>query len=279
MSEAAKNPGPPVAPEGLRVTRPRKGAITRDEAERALEALRRGSWLGEGRYAKVENDDFTYLGELEYDGRTLLAALKQIVAKPGLLGALRALSPRRRARRQWRGAERIESLGIPTGAPVLLATGRLGRRRCDWLVLRHVPGTDLLNHLALEDLSVAEEHDAARRVGKLVATIDGYGWFNRDTKLSNLIRLPTGEIAAIDTVDIQRRPGRRVRMLRAMLAEAMGHDVLPRRTILMRALKEAVEEPREAWRELERFARRRGDRTRPRVNVLRERIPAMPPLK
>lgn len=241
----------------------------RDEAERALEALKRGSWIGEGRYAKVEGDDFTYLGELEFGGRTLLVALKQITAKRGAIGWLRSLSPRRRARRQWRGAEQLEMLGVPTGSPVLLATGRRDGRRCDWLVLRHVPGSDLLRHLAARDLGAGEEHDAARRVGKLVATIDSYGWFNRDTKLSNLIRLPTGEIAAIDTVDIQRRPGRRVRMLSAMLAEANGHGLLPRRALMMRALVEATEEPHEAWRELERFARRTAG-AKPRVNLLGE---------
>jgi len=35
-----------------------------------------------------------------------------------------------------------------------------------------------------------------------------------------------------------------------MLAEAVGHGVLPRRTLLMRCLKNAVEAPRDAWRTL-----------------------------
>lgn len=272
----------PVAPQRLRLVLPRKGTLHRQESERVFEALRAGRWTAGGRYAKAEGDDFIYVGRLELAGGArdeggrdahpaIHVALKQIVARPGRIGSLRARSPRRRARRQWSGAERLESLGIPTASPLLLATGQIAGRRCDWLLLRAVPGMDLLRHLDQRDLGVADEHDAARRVGRLVARIDSYGWFDRDTKLSNLIRAHDGVIVAIDTVDIQRRPGKRVRMLRAMLVEAIGHDLLPRRTLMMRCLCEAVEEPKAAWRELEHYAKRPVDHT-PKTDARRDAV-------
>ena len=260
--------GLPSAPSDLRLVRPRRGAIIRHTAEDALSALRGGAWDDEGRFVKSENDDFTYLGLLTIAGVATPVALKQFVARPGFLGALRSAGPRRRARRQWRGAEQLQRLGVPTSPPILLATGRFQGRVCDWLLLRHVPGEDLLHHLHRGELSVREEHDAARKTGDLVASIDSVGWFNRDSKLSNLIRTPEGVITAIDTVDIQRRPGRRVRMLRAMLSEAMGSELTPRRALMMRCLKEAVEDPKGAWRELEKYAATSRDLT-PKTSVLR----------
>lgn len=268
MSELPTTRRPaPTPPNKLRLVRPRVGAVSRDVAEVALQSLINDAWIGEGAFAKVEEDNFILLGQLRIDDEVCNVALKQIVARPGLMGELRSRSPRRRARRQYRGAEQVLALGIPTGAPILLATGRLKGRRCDWLLLRRVPGKDVLRHLADNDLTTKEQHETARRVGEFVSIIDSYGWFDRDSKLSNLIRLPTGEIAPVDTVDIQRRPGRRTRMLSAMLAEAMGSDLLPRRTLIMRCLLAAVEEPKDTWRALERFARKQVGK-RPKVNVL-----------
>jgi len=248
-----------TTPSRLRLVLPRRGAVERDHAETVFRALAEGRWAGAPRRVKVYGLNATWLGDLEVGGRTLGVTLKQTVPAPGVFAALRALSPRRRSVRQWRGARRLRALRIPVGSPILLARGVVQGRPCDWLLLERVPGVDLLSHLALDDLSVQEQHDAAKKAGAIVNRIDSYGWFNRDTKLSNLIRTPDGEITLIDTVDIQRRPGRRVRMLRAMLYEAIGHGVLPRRPLLMRCLRAAVEEPRDAWRALEREALRIKD--------------------
>ena len=48
VSDTPRNPGPPTLPSDLLLVRPKKGAILRDEAERALEALIR-AWQGEHR--------------------------------------------------------------------------------------------------------------------------------------------------------------------------------------------------------------------------------------
>lgn len=193
--------------------------------------------------------------------------LKQFLGPAGALATLDGMKPNRRAKRQWKGAQRLGAIGVPTARPLALAVGTVKGRRCDWLALDRLDGEDLLHYLTRDDLDVADEHACARRVGELIATIDSFGWFNRDSKLSNLIRLPDGEIAVIDTVGIQRRPGKRVRMLSAMLAEALGHDLLPRRAILMRCLASAVDDPHEAWRALERFAASRRDH-KPRIDIL-----------
>ena len=250
---------------------PKRGAVQRDHAERVLAALQAGAWVGAGWRAKWDGGNFTFLGGLDVDDRRLDVSLKQLMPRPGPLGALRFCSPRRRSVRQWRGARRLHAIGVPAGRPILLARGRVGAAPCDWLLLESIPGSDLLRHLQRDDLSVREQHAAARGAGRIVSRIDSFGWFNRDTKLSNLIRTPEGEIVLVDTVDIQRRPGKRERMLRAMLYEAMGHDLLPRRSLQMRCLCEAVEEPKNAWRALEREAARQRDHT-PRGVFRRQRL-------
>ncbi len=255
VQAVSQNPTtPPVAPDSLRLVKPRPGAERCARAEKLLDALQRGEWVGDGRYAKIAGEDFVYLGELEVDGEHVAVALKQIVAPKGLAGVIDAIRSNRRSVRQWVGAERLAALDVPTALPILLASGSRGGARCDWLLLEQLTGDTLLDHLHKNDLSFKEERNAAQQVGSLVARIDSFGWFNRDCKLSNLIRQPDGIIAVIDTVGIQRRPGKRERMLSAMLAEAVGHGVLPRRTLLMRCLINAVEDPRDAWRTLSQLA-------------------------
>lgn len=256
---------PPVAPGSLRLIKPRAGADPHGRIMRLLEALNTGSWVGAGRYAKVTGEDFVYLGQLDVGKERVAVALKQIVAPKGLAGVIDAIRPNRRSRRQWAGAERLRALGVPTARPMLLASVSRAGVRFDWLLIEQLAGATLLDHLNKGDLSGNEERQAACRVGRLVARIDSYGWFNRDCKLSNLIRRPDGLIAVIDTVGIQRRPGKRVRMLSAMLAEAVGHGVLPRRSLLMRCLKNAVEDPHDAWRTLDRLAAKRAESWRKSV--------------
>lgn len=235
---------------------PHRGAEPYVRAGRLLEALTQGKWVGAGRYAKIAGEDFVYLGELTVGGEPVAVALKQVVAPKGLAGVVDSIRSNRRSVRQWTGAERLAALGVPTARPILLASGSRAGVRCDWLLIKQLAGDTVLDHLHKNDLSMEEERQVAKQLGQLVAWIDSYGWFNRDCKLSNLIRQPDGLIAVIDTVGIQRRPGKRERMLSAMLAEAVGYGVLPRRSLLMRCLKSAVEDPRDAWRILDRLAAR-----------------------
>ena len=244
-------------PADLRLALPKPGAVERDHAERLLGAVVRGVETNEGRYAKKSGLNFTYLTYAESNGRRIEIAVKQTVARPGAINRLRFRSTWRRSLRQWRGARRLGAIGVPVAKPMLLARCGIEGQPCDWLILERVPGKDLLRHLRDGDLTMSEQHDAARRVGRIVNAIDSYGWFNRDTKLSNMIRTPAGEIVLVDTVDIRRQPGRRPLMLAAMLFEALDAGAPPRRTLMMRCLKSAVEEPRETWRALAKAAARR----------------------
>ena len=190
----------PQLPDKLKLVRPRVGAVLRDDAETALKSLISGqAWVGDGAYAKFEQDDFTYLGQLRIGDEACNVALKQMVARPGLWGALRARSPRRRARRQYRGAEQVLALGIPTGNPILLATGRLHGRRCDWLLMRRVPGKDVLRHLADErNLST---HTLRAYRGE---TLDGDAFFHGNDALVIGLGLgsvtPTVQAATVNLV-------------------------------------------------------------------------------
>ncbi len=252
-----KPESPPPVPADLRLALPKPGAVERDHAERLLGAVVRGVETNEGRYAKKSGLNFTYLTYAESNGRRIEIAVKQTVARPGAINRLRFRSTWRRSLRQWRGARRLGAIGVPVAKPMLLARCGIEGQPCDWLILERVPGKDLLRHLRDGDLTISEQHDAARRVGRIVNAIDSYGWFNRDTKLSNMIRTPAGEIVLVDTVDIRRQPGRRPLMLAAMLFEALDAGAPPRRTLMMRCLKSAVEEPRETWRALAKAAARR----------------------
>lgn len=173
----------------------------------------------------------------------------------GFLARLKLLLRPSKAWRQWQGAAWLSSQGLPTAAGLVLATRATPRGLEELLVLAHVPGKTVLEHLADPSLPVRLQHVLAREAGRLVAAMvlpspqvgpGVAGRFNRDHKPSNLIvpRLtPAGaEIAIVDTVDL--RPIRRAkqaagcarRMLASMVIEPTGCGVAPRRTLMARAL-------------------------------------------
>ncbi len=232
-----------------------------------LEALQHGAWNGEGFWAKVEDGDFTYLGGIHTHSGEYEIVLKRFAHRRGLFGRLRALMHGTQARKQTEGARLVWDLGVRTSTPLLLFRGGEEGRRYDWLAMLKLPGKDLLHHLADDDLSVREQHDVARRVGRLIRLLHEQGVTNRDSKLSNLIRTPEGEIGVVDTVGVQERASDPIRMLRDMMYEATGTKLLPRRAILYRCLSEAVDNPKSAWRELRQLHQRGGDRT-PKINPI-----------
>jgi len=250
----------PSAPADVRLTHP--GAHEergRAQAGEILAAWQRGDWAPGGRYAKEEGASYTFLGSLRTATGVRAVAVKQVSSGRGLRGWLRAMAPRRRGWRQWRGAARLAAIGTPTAQPLLLARGRAGAEHCEWLALELVEGRTALATLRAGDLSVGEEHALAAQLGSLVRAIDEAGWFNRDSKLSNVIVRPDGGLVVVDTVGVQRRGGKRLRMLGAMLNEAMDAGVLPRRAVLMRALRAAADDPKVSWRAMEQAAAgRRG---------------------
>jgi len=161
---------------------------------------------------------------------------------------------------------------VPTATPILLYRSSEGGQCADWLLMRQVPGKDILRHLADGDLSVREEHDTARNIGRLMRLLGSQRRHNRDSKLSNLIRLPDGQIGVIDTVGVRGRPGETIRMLRDMLNEAIGTSHVPRRALMMRCLRASMHDPARAWRELGQRAAEPRERT-PRTDPLREPTP------
>lgn len=157
-----------------------------------------------------------------------------------------------RAARHWRGAAWLEQQGLRTArclaiARTVIAPGE-GRRAIhrEWLVMEELRGMSLLDHLTGGSLSVRQEHDLARAVGRLIALIERAGRYNRDSKPSNLIVLEpwNGEpaIAMVDCVAIRRqRPlgiGRRDvgSMLASVVVETIPLGCRPRRTLLLRGL-------------------------------------------
>jgi len=144
-------------------------------------------------------------------------------------------------------------------------------------VLLAAPGTDLVATLHASGLPPREESALADAAGSLVRDIDRAGLFNRDHKLSNVVRRPDGSLAVIDTVAIApRRADGRIRMLEAMLREAAGTGLLPRRALRARCVIAAMggESWRGAWRELQTRLLAAGD-TPPRVDP--RPAPAAPP--
>lgn len=125
--------------------------------------------------------------------------------------------------RQWRGAERVEAAGFHACRPhaVLRARTPMGET-ADVLVLEALPGRSVLELLAWEAtsgrpdeaLGVRERHALASSVGLWTGDLLRAGVFNRDHKPSNIIALPDGGFALVDTVGVwdarrRREPGDR----------------------------------------------------------------------
>jgi len=271
---------PPRLPIAARPVRlPARLLVHDDESARVLSALRHGRWVGEGRYAKVDGGAYTYLGDLALDNDSIAPiVLKQFPPRAGLLGRLRSFLPESRALKQIRGAALLRRGGEDFGKPVCFARAAAPDGRVHWLALRRVPGEDCIHALArVGERSVYDQHFIAEQLGLLVRNLRAAGLFNRDLKLSNIVLRPDKQLAMIDTVGVRRasRSERlRRRMLRAMLFEAAGTGLLPRRTLLMRCLLVAHDCPalpsaraHRAWRRLAAELSKAGDTT-PRVSPL-----------
>ena len=121
------------------------------------------------------------------------------------------------------------------------------------------------------------QHDLARRAGELTARLAAAGLFNRDHKPSNIIveherpgAPKSPGLVLIDTAGVTRLGARRPeRMLFNLVVEFVGTRTLPRRTLLMRALRAYLDHangstrgtPRAVWDEVERLLAEHGDPT------------------
>ncbi len=254
---------PAILPGAARPDGPSRDAL--------LRALRDARWAPGFRCAKSDpaSGALTFLGDLLVAGAPRPLVLKRLPFRRGLLHALARPLGDSRAWKHSLGAARLRRAGILTGSPLLLLRDP-GPPGAHWLVLERLPGEDLARTLASRALAVRDEHDLARRAGALVRTLCAHALFNRDHKLSNIIRAPGGELGLIDTIAIRpRSPRAAERMLAAMLFEGAGARVLPRRTLLMRCLLAAApgEGAHALWRRLADRLARAGDTT-PRVDPL-----------
>lgn len=147
-----------------------------------------------------------------------------------------------RSHRHWRGAARLQAHGFLTAPCLALLRRRAGHTVVEALIMEHLPGRTVLEHLAERDLPIAHEHALARALGRLTARMNAAGCFNRDHKPSNLIVTNAGadpRIAVIDCVAIGGRPNC-TRMLFNLLIETIGVQHMPRRAVLARVLTAAL---------------------------------------
>ncbi len=240
------------------------------------QALRAGAWR-EMRLIKSENGrgfrqraaQETWIGTLNLraEDESMKIVLKRTPAPSGLAKLARLIAGGSRAQRQWRGAELIEKAGVATSTPLALLRGRTGDGpgMGEWLALEFLSGDAVIDLLNRGGLSQQAERALAERLGALVRTLVTAGVFNRDHKLSNLVRRPDGAIGVIDTVGVRKTRDQRracARMLAAMVYESHGLGLLPRRALLARCARSATEDWKQAWREVERLFARHGE-TRP----------------
>jgi tRNA A-37 threonylcarbamoyl transferase component Bud32 len=189
-----------------------------------------------------------------------------------------------RGRRHWRGAAWLERHGIRTARCHVLAWSE----RCEWLVMEHLEGSTLLQHLAAGTLGVRQQHAAARAVGDTLARIEASGRSNRDSKPSNLIVLdaestqPT--IAVIDCIALRPllpagplRAAAIARMHASVVLEPIGCRCPIRGTLLLRGLLAGGGSRRQIarrWAAARRLVEAHGD-PQPAINPLAP--PTLPP--
>lgn len=139
----------------------------------------------------------------------------------GVWARLKLLFGGSRARRHWRGADRLVSIGVSSARPLALAREFGNGPPREWLVLEFVPGRTLIDTLDRPELSVRAQHTLAAAVGLQVGAIVRAGLYNRDHKPSNLIVSFDGSrptITVLDTVAIRRCPPASLRRAAQMLA-------------------------------------------------------------
>jgi hypothetical protein len=226
----------------------------------------------------------TYAGSVTLESKPMLGVIVKIRRGSGLGEALKIATGESQLHRQWRGADRLADAGIPTATGLALWRGRAGSERFVVAAFERLAGPDLIHLLARGEV----DGRLAREAGRLAGQVLRAGLFNRDQKPSNIIALPDGRLAIVDTVAVRKlRPGEKralrahpqrgpaVDMLASLLLEAMGVRIAPRRTHCMRALLGCVaalglddgQKRKALWRAVEGHIADHGDPT-PRDNPL-----------
>jgi hypothetical protein len=213
------------------------------------DALGRGEWVAASRTLKEDPEGGSWVRRAEILGRDVVVKCR----------ALNTLSRRVKhamgmghAHKQWRGAELLRKARLATARNWAIARARIDGRACEMLIAEFLEGPTLLECMrdaSVGRLSIKDQHAVARAVG---LQMSGMGWnFNRDHKPSNLIVMVMGsgspEIAVIDCVGVRfKQVPKTERMLASLVIEPMGCGVMPRRALMMRALR-AQHEELEKW--------------------------------
>ena len=217
----------------------------------------------------------------------------ELLGRACVLKCLRLDSPRRRVQallrcspawRHWQQARWLRAHGFSTAETWAIVTGRRGGEAVECLVMQHLPGASVLEHMAMQDLPARSRLHVAEAVARLACRLAHEGRVNRDAKPSNLIVTSLHEtgahLAVIDCADLRPCPrddeGAVVRMLASAVIEAVGSGCPPSLAERMRGVKSAAEaldpgEPRarvrRLWRLVDEAVRAHGD-PRPKVNPL-----------
>jgi hypothetical protein len=258
-----------LLPHEARLMRSRHGDRTRANA--LWDAIRSeaGTHL---QIVKTNDRGFTAIGDLPISDGSCMPVVLKTWRILNATHVAKLAAGQSQAQRQWRGAELLESAGIPTSNGLALWRGRDDEGALLILLLEKLPGEDVISLLHHQRFTA--EH--ARAIGELTATLAISGIYNRDHKPSNLIALPDGRIGVVDTVGVRRRralspdPKRSgaLSMLVAQVIESLGVGLLPSRSNLLRGLQafaDAYGLPRrdlkQAWRDLRRITMEHGDPT------------------
>jgi hypothetical protein len=214
------------------------------DAEALLEALRAEAepWV----CLKRGDRSATYSAAISGTALGKMELVLKVRSGGGLGEALKAAAGASQLQRQWRGAELLTQADIPTAPGLALWTGKDGDGFVEIAAFERLPGTDLIRLQAAGDL----DSRLAREAGRLAGQVLRAGLFNRDQKPSNLMALPDGRLAIIDTVGVRRlRPTETRRipatdfhspgavMLAALMFESLGVGHPPRRAQRWRALQ------------------------------------------
>ncbi|MDQ7012746.1 MAG: hypothetical protein Q9O74_02480 [Planctomycetota bacterium] len=152
------------------------------------------------------------------------------------------------AQKHWKNALWLRAHNIPTAPPLAILRGTHDTTPVECLVLAFLPGSTVLDHLAADDLSTAEQHRVAETLATIACRLATLGVRNRDPKPSNLIVTNVtperAELAVIDCADL--RHTRKTiehavaRMLAAAYIEPLGCGIPPRRALCARAIRTAA---------------------------------------
>ncbi len=233
----------------------------------------------------------------DHPGGTVWRA--DLLGRPCVLKCLPLAGPRRWAQarlhtspawRHWRQARWLRAHGFSTAETWAIVRGTRDGQPVECLIMQHLPGESVLEHMAMPDLPASAQRHVAEAVARLACRLAHEGRVNRDAKPSNLIVTSlhqTGaHLAMIDCADLRRCPrddeAAVVRMLASGAIEPMGVGFTSRRAIQMRAVRAAAEtlDPqnpkalaRRLWRQVAAAVRAHGDPT-PKNNPLRSHPPA-----